>query len=134
MNTETRKVLAVVALIVTTGIATVELTRSPALADPTMVSGGAAGYAGQRVEEVFKVASEMPAVASVSVPVAMKGDLTETGCFGPLRPDFAGECFDAAYEVESGPYVVVETRGEASSILTRMMGYTVADFRTTMTE
>ena len=134
MNTETRKVLALVALIVTTGVGTVEMTRSPAQANPAVVADGSAGYAVERVNQVFDVVTEMPPVAPVSVPVASKGDLTTTGCVGPFTPEVAAECVDTAYEVESGPYVVVETRGESTSILTLMMGYTVADIKTTVTE
>ncbi len=118
MNTETRKVLALVALIVTTGVGTIEMTRSSAQANTAVVAGDTTGYAGERVQQAFNAVAEMPAVAPVAVPVADKGDLTP----------------DAAYNVNSGPYVVIETRGENSSILTRMMGYTVAGLKTTLTE
>lgn len=118
MNTETKKVLALVALIVTTGVGTIEMTRSTAQANTANVAVDAAGYAADRVQQAFAVVETMPAVAAVSVPLADKGDLTPV----------------AAYSVQSGPYVVVETRGESTSILTRMMGYTVAGFDATVTE
>lgn len=116
MNNETKKVLALVALIVTTGVGTIEMTRSTAQAN-TAVAGGP-GYAGERVEQAFTAAAEIPPIALVGIPGAGKGDLTPA----------------VAYNVKSGPYVVVETRGESTSILTRMMGYTVADLKTTLTE
>ena len=129
MVTETKKVIAIAALIIATGIAGVELTRNPAQADPMLVPGGAAGYAGARVDEVFKVVAEMPPVATMMVPMAAKGDLMPTGCAGPFLPDVAAECMDTAYEVPSEePGVVVETRMSDSSILVRMMGYTMAVF------
>ncbi len=134
MNTETRKVLALVALIVTTGVGTIEMTRSSAQANTAVAAGDATGYAGERVQQAFNVVTEMPAVADITMPVADKGDLTPAGCVGPFTPEVAAECIDTAYEVESGPYVIVETRGESSSILTRMMGYTVANLKTTLTE
>lgn len=126
MNRETKKVLTAVALIVATGIAAVETTRAPAFADSTLVAGGAAGYAGSRIDHAFQAVADMPPMPAVSIPMAVKGDLTPLGCIGPFRDDVAAECTDTAYEVESNPYVVVETRGTASSILTRMMQYTVA--------
>ncbi|MBA3518759.1 MAG: hypothetical protein H0T75_14235 [Rhizobiales bacterium] len=126
MKTETSKVLALVTAIVLTGVGAVEMTRSPAQANPAVVAGGAAGYAAERVEGAFMVVAELPPVAPVMVPLAMKGDLLPAGCAGPFEPTFAAECIDTAYEVESGPYVVVEARGESTSILTRMMGYTMA--------
>ena len=133
MNTETKKVLALVALIVTTGVGAIEMTRnSPAQANTGVAAPAAMESAAQRVQQAFAVAAEMPPVAPITVPLASKGDLTPEGCSGPFTPDVAAECIDTAYEVESGPYVVVESRGESTSILTRMMGYTVADFRTSL--
>ena len=129
MVTETKKAMALAALIVATGIATVELTRSPAEANPVLVAGGAGGYAGARIDAAFQAAAEMSPVAPISVPLAAKGDLeVPLGCFGADATAEA-ECMDVAYEVESGPYVVVETRRENSSILTRMLGYTMAIFQ-----
>ncbi len=129
MITETKKVLALAALIVATGVATVELTRNPAQADPLLVSGGAAGYAGERVDAAFDVVTEMPPVQSFAIPMAAKGDLMPIGCSISSTSDAAAECMDTAYEVPSDePSVVVETRLSDSSILVRMMGYTMAVF------
>jgi hypothetical protein len=129
MYTETKKVLAIVALIVATGISAVELSHTSAQADPMLVVGGAAGYAGHRVDQAFEAVATLPAPAPEIVNVAEKGDLPPLGCAGPFHPDVAAECLDTAYEVESGPYVIVEKRdGEATSVLTRMIEYTVAGF------
>lgn len=118
MITETKKVFAIAALIVATGVAGVELTRNPAQADPMLVAGGAAGYAGERVDAAFRAVAEMPPVAPVAIPMAAKGDLL------PSR-------MDTAYEVASAdPSTIVETRvGDSTSILVRIMGYTMAVFQ-----
>jgi hypothetical protein len=123
MTTDTRKAFALAALIVATGIATVELTRSPAQADPMLVSGGAAGYASVRVDAAFELVAAMPEFAAVMVPMAEKGDLpVPFGCQG----DTEAECMDVAYEVESVPSIVVETRIGNTSTLMRMDPMTVA--------
>jgi hypothetical protein len=128
MITETKKVLAAVALIIAAGISTVELTRTPAQADPTLVRGGAAGYAGSRVDGAFQVLAAAPVAAPVEVPVAEKGDLPPLGCAGPFRPEVEAECVDTAFEVEAEPSVIVETRLGDASTLMRMDALTVADF------
>ena len=126
MDRQTTRVLALVALIVGTGIATVELTRETANAE-TRVTGGVSSYADRRVDEIFALIAEMPPVAPVSIPVAEKGDLLPIDCAGPFRAEVQAECLDTAYEVESEPSVVVETRiGDATSVLMRMDGMTVA--------
>ena len=120
MITQTRKAFAVAA-IVATGFAAIGLAQADTA--PTE------GYAGARVDSAFQVVAEMPPVEPISIPLAAKGDLqTPFECVGPFRPDVQAECMDVAYEVESGPYVVVEARTEDSSILTRMLGYTMAIF------
>jgi hypothetical protein len=128
MVTETKKVLATVALIIAAGISTVELTRTPAQADPTLVRGGAAGYAGARVDGAFQLLAAAPPAAPVELPVAEKGDLPPLGCAGPFRPEVEAECIDAAFEVEAEPSVIVETRFGDASTLVRMDAVTVADF------
>jgi len=120
MITQTRKAFAVAA-IVATGFAAIGLAQAET--SPTE------GYAGARVDSAFQVVAEMPPVEPISIPLAVKGDLqVPFECVGPFRPDVQAECMDVAYEVESGPYVVVEARTEDSSILTRMLGYTMAIF------
>lgn len=120
MITQTKKAFAVAA-IVATGFAAIGLAQADT--SPTE------GYAGARVDSAFQVVAEMPPVEPISIPLAAKGDLQiPFECVGPFRPDVQAECMDVAYEVESGPYVVVEARTEDSSILTRMLGYTMAIF------
>jgi hypothetical protein len=129
MIMETKRAFAVAALIAATGVAAVELTRNPAQADPMLVPGGGAAYAAERIDGAFHAVAEMPPVAPISVPMAVKGDLMPIGCAGPFKPDVAAECLDTAYEVASEDSMVVETRvGDSTSILIRMMGYTVAGF------
>jgi hypothetical protein len=125
MAIDTKKVLALVALIVAIGVATVEATRSEAQADANIVPYGAAGYAGMRVDDAFEVAASMP---RVEYPVAEKGDLLPLGCAGPFRTSVQAECIDAALEIEAEPSALVETRFGSMSILTRMDAMTVADF------
>ncbi len=129
MIMETKRAFAVAALIAATGVAAVELTRNPAQADPMLVTGGGAAYAAERIDGAFHAVAEMPPIAPISVPMAVKGDLMPIGCAGPFKPDVAAECLDTAYEVASEDSMVVETRvGDSTSILIRMMGYTVAGF------
>jgi len=121
MITQTRKAFAVAA-IVATGFAAIGLAQAD-------ISQTTDGYAGARVDAAFQVVAEMPPVEPISIPVAIKGDLQiPIECVGPFRTDVQAECMDVAYEVESGPYVVVEARTEDTSILTRMLGYTMAIF------
>jgi hypothetical protein len=127
MNSQTKRVLAVVALIVATGVGAVELSRNSAQADPLLVTGGSEGYAGSRVDGAFQLVSLAP-VSDEEFPVAEKGDLPPLGCIGPFRPEVAAECTDVAYEVESEDGEIVETRVGNTSILTRMVEYTMAGF------
>jgi hypothetical protein len=121
MITETRKVFALAALIVATGVATVELTRNPAQAETNTVDSGA--YATARIDTAFEVVAQMPAMPVVRVPMAQKGDLeVPVGCEGSAE----AECMDVAYEVPSEPSVVVETRSGTTSTLMRMDAMTVA--------
>lgn len=119
MITETKKAFAIAALIVATGVATVEITRSPAQAE-TM------SYAASRIDAAFQVAATMPPVALVRVPMAVKGDLpVPLGCIG-IAGDAQAECMDVAYEVPSEPSIVVETRSGNTSTLMRMDAMTIA--------
>ena len=116
MFTESRKVFALAALIVATGVATVELTRNPAQAGPIVDSAA-------RINAAFDVVATMPEVPAVMIPMAKKGDLeVPMGCEGPGE----AECMDVAYEVPSEPSLVVETRSGATSTLLRMDSMTVA--------
>jgi hypothetical protein len=126
MITETGKAFAVAALIVATGVAAVELTRSPALAESAQIESTAV-YAGSRIDVAFDVVAAMPPVAPVRVPMATKGDLPiPPGCQN-IPADAQAECMDVAYEVPSEPSVIVETRFGNTSTLMRMDALTVAD-------
>lgn len=126
MVTETKKVLAIAALIVAAGVATVEMTRGQAQADPMIVAGGAAGYAGGRVDGAFELAAATPFSRSVEITLAEKGDLPPLGCAGPFLPAVEAECIDAAQEVAAEPSLIVETRLGGVSVLTRMDAMTMA--------
>jgi hypothetical protein len=118
MFTETKKVFALAALIVVTGVAGVELARDTAQAGPI-----AEDYATLRIDAAFNVVANMPAMPAVMVPMAKKGDLEiPAGCEGPGE----AECMDVAYEVPSEPSLVVETRTGTTSTLLRMDSMTVA--------
>ena len=121
MITESRKVFALAALIVATGVAAVELTRNSAQADTMPVER--ASYASARIDAAFNVVAEMPAMPRIIVPLAQKGDLeVPVGCEGAAE----AECMDVAYEVQSEPSLVVETRAGTTSTLMRMDAITVA--------
>lgn len=126
MIAETKKVFALAALIVATGVVTVELTRNSAQAAEQLVMTRAEAYAAARVDTAFDLVTAMPAVPAVMVPMAQKGDLpVPAGCFG-VQGDAQAECMDVAYEVESAPSVVVETREGTTSTLLRMDPITLA--------
>lgn len=126
MITETKKVFAIAALIVATGVAAVELTRSPAQAESAQIQSTEA-YAASRIDAAFAVVAAMPPVAPVRVPMATKGDLPiPAGCLN-IPADAQAECMDVAYEVPSEPSVIVETRFGNTSTLMRMDALTVAD-------
>ena len=126
MDKQTCKVLAAVALIISGGIAVVETTRSTASANPLLVHGGAGAYASSRVDDAFAIVAAMPPVPAFETVLAAKGDKLPSGCMGPFEADVAAECIDTAYEIESGPSLVLESRFGATSILTRMDSLTVA--------
>ena len=123
MTTPTIKLFAIAALVVSTGLALA------AEADPMPAIDDRAGYSAARIDAAFNMVAEIPLTDPVAIPMADKGDLLPIGCAGPFRPDVAAECLDTAYELASDdPSIVVETRvGDATSMLMRMMGFTVAD-------
>jgi hypothetical protein len=124
MITETKKVLALAALVVATGVATVELSRSSAQAEPVVMTRAGA-YAAARVDTAFDLVSAMP-VADFTLPMAQKGDLpVPLGCLG-IKGDAQSECMDVAYELDAEPSIVVETRVGSTSTLMRMDSMTVA--------
>ena len=126
MITETKKVFALAALIVATGIVTVELTRNSAEAAEPLTMTRVAAYSAARVDTAFDLVAAMPTAAPLMVPMAQKGDLeVPAGCTAE-QGDAQAECVDVAYEVESVPSVVVETRVGSTSTLLRLDPMTVA--------
>ena len=102
MITETRKVFALAALIVASGVVTVELTRSTAqAAEPQIqIMTRSEAYAAARVDTAFDLVAALPERPAVMVPMAAKGDLpVPLGCTG-IAGDAQAECMDVAYEVE----------------------------------
>jgi hypothetical protein len=118
MATQTKKVFAIAALVVT--------ALATAAQAGTVFPTDQASYARWRVDSAFNVVAQMPAVAAVSVPMAMKGDLeVPLGCSG-MSGDVQAECMDVAYEPDSMPSVIIETRTGSTSTLMRMDAMTVA--------
>jgi hypothetical protein len=126
MTTSTKKVLALAALIVATGVSAVELGRDTAQAEPVNVMTRDAAYAAARVDTAFDLVASLPANPAVMIPMAMKGDLPiPAGCLGDSG-DAQAECMDVAYEVPAEPSIVVETREGTTTTLMRMDAMTVA--------
>ena len=127
MITDTRKVFALAALIVATGVATVEMTRNSAqAAEQATVMTRTAAYAAARVDTAFDLVAALPRGKAVMVPMAQKGDLLVPAGCSTLSGDAQAECMDVAYELPSPPSVVVETRDGTTSTLLRMDPITLA--------
>ena len=127
MITDTRKVFALAALIVATGVTTVELTRNTAMAaEPTSVMTPAAAYSAARVDTAFDLVAALPAGKAVMVPMAQKGDLLVPAGCSTLAGDAQAECMDVAYELPSPASIVVESREGTTSTLLRMDPITLA--------
>ena len=107
----TRKVFALATLIVATGVG----TGAAQAAEATMTRIQA--YSAARVDTAFDLVAAMPASAPVMVPMAQKGDLlVPPGCAG-MSADAQDECMDVAYELDSVPSAVIETREGTTSTL-----------------
>ena len=125
MTTERKKVSALAALIVATGVAAVALGQGPAQADPVFPHD-AASYTAWRIDAAFDAVAAMPQVAAVMVPMADKGDLPiPLGCVG-IVGDAQSECMDVAYEMDSVPSAVVESREGTTSTLLKLDPMTLA--------
>ena len=126
MITSTKKVVALAALIVATGVAAVELGRDTAQAEPVSVMTRDAAYAAARVDTAFDLVAALPATPAIMIPMAMKGDLpVPMGCLG-VQGDAQAECMDVAYELPAEPSIVVETREGTTTTLMRMDAMTLA--------
>jgi hypothetical protein len=123
MITMTKRGIALVALIVATGFATLGI-KSDSAQSQTMTRDQA--YSAARLDTVFDLVATMPAAKIVTVPLAMKGDLpVPLGCFD-ASADTAAECMDAAYELPSEPSIVFETSEGTTTTLMRADALTVA--------
>ena len=118
MATQTKKVVAIAALVVS-ALATTAMAG-------TVFPTDQSSYARWRVEAAFTVVAQMPPAAPVNVPLAMKRDLeVPLGC-SDTSGDAQAECMDVAYEPDSMPSIVVESRFGTTSTLMRMDAMTVA--------
>jgi hypothetical protein len=119
----TKRVFALAALIVATGVGTVEMTAQAA-EQQTMTRIEA--YSAARVDTTFDLVAAMPASAPFMVPMAQKGDLlVPPGCAG-MSADAQDECMDVAYEMDSVPSAVIETREGTTSTLLKLDPMTLA--------
>lgn len=125
MIIDTKHVFALAAAIAVAGIVTVELSRSEAeAAEQSPVMSYTQAYSAARVDTAFDLVATLPESSAFTIPMAMKGDLpVPAGCSG----DSQAECMDIAYEVESEPSLIVESRFDNGSTLMRMDSMTVAD-------
>ena len=122
----TKRLFALAALIVAAGVGTVEMSRNTAQAAEPMTMTRIEAYSAARVDTAFDLVAAMPASAPFMVPMAQKGDLlVPPGCAG-MDADAQGECMDVAYEMDSLPSVVVETREGTTSTLLKLDPMTLA--------
>ena len=113
----TRRVFALSALIVATGVGTVEMAGNTAQSAEATTMTRIQAYSAARVDTAFDLVAAMPASAPVMVPMAQKGDLlVPPGCAG-MSADAQDECMDVAYEMDSVPSAVKETREGTTSTL-----------------
>ena len=120
-----KRLFALAALMVAAGVGTVEMSRNTAQAAEPMMTRIEA-YSAARVDTAFDLVASMPASAPFMVPMAQKGDLlVPPGCAG-MDADAQGECMDVAYEMDSLPSVVVETREGTTSTLLKLDPMTLA--------
>jgi hypothetical protein len=122
----TKRVFALAALIAATGVGTVEMTRNTAQAAEPMTMTRIQAYSAARVDTAFDLVAAMPARAPLMVPMAQKGDLlVPPGCAG-MSADAQDECMDVAYEVDSTPSAVIESREGTTSTLLKLDPLTLA--------
>ena len=122
----TKRLFALAALMVAAGVGTVEMSRNTAQAAEPMTMTRIEAYSAARVDTAFDLVAAMPASAPLMVPMAQKGDLlVPPGCAG-MDADAQDECMDVAYEMDSLPSVVVETREGTTSTLLKLDPMTLA--------
>jgi hypothetical protein len=120
-----KRVFALAALIVA-GVGTVEMTRDSARASESMTMTRVQAYSAARVDTAFDLVAAMPPSAPFMVPMAQKGDLlVPPGCAG-MNSDAQDECMDVAYEMDSAPSAVIESREGTTSTLLKLDPLTLA--------
>jgi len=116
-----RTVFALAPLIVAMGVG----IGAAQAAEATMMTQMQA-YSAARVDTAFDLVAAMPASAPFMVPMAQKGDLlVPPGCAG-MDADAQDECMDVAYEMDSLPSAVFETREGTTSTLLKLDPMTLA--------
>jgi hypothetical protein len=118
MVIEVKKVFAVAAFIVATGVLGIELSRGQTPADDADLRPNAA----------IDVAPEVPSVERVRVLVAGKGDLPIPLDCVQLPSDEHAECANLAYRGLTEPSVVVATGFGNTTTLLRVDAIAIADF------
>jgi hypothetical protein len=122
----TQRLFALAALMVAAGVGTVEMSRNTAQAAEPMTMTRIGAYSAARVDTAFDLVAAMPASAPFMVPMAQKGDLlVPPGCAG-MDADAQDECMDVAYEMDSLPSRVFETREGTTSTLLKLDPMTLA--------
>ena len=122
----TKRLFALAALMMAAGVGTVEMSRSTAQAGEQRTMTPIEAYSAGRVDTAFDLVAAMPASAPFMVPMAQKGDLlVPPGCAG-MDADAQDECMDVAYEMDSLPSAVFETREGTTSTLLKLDPMTLA--------
>lgn len=83
--------------------------------------------AAARVDAAFNIVAAMPAKSPFLMPVAQKGDLLVPPECAAMVGDAHAECMDVAYEIDSAPSLVVESRRDNTSTLLKLDPMAVAD-------
>ena len=122
----TKRLFALAALMMAAGVGTVEMSRNTAQAGELMTMTPIEAYSAARVDTAFDLVAAMPASPPFMVPMAQKGDLlVPPGCAG-MDADAQDECMDVAYEMDSLPSAVFETREGTTSTLLKLDPMTLA--------
>lgn len=122
MNTASAVALA--GLVVSAGVVIIQIDRIASRSGATSKAAVAAEW---RVEQAFELMAAMRPVAVKEGQRIVKGDLLPIGCAGAFRSESKTGCVDIGYETQAVPYIVVETRHGASSVLTRVRSFDMAE-------
>ena len=121
-----RRAFSFEALIMAIGVGAVEMTLNSARAGELQAMSRIEAYSAARVDTAFDLVAAIPASAPVMVPMAQKGDLLVPPSCNGITADTRGECMDVAFEMDSAPSVVVETRQGTTSTLLKLDPMTLA--------